>query len=172
VIEKQGSFSDLVVIASSLRLSAPILSAKTHREASDRSRASAPGAKGITIQAFNILPKVRQIDDLLRDRPELRDVVREVHPELCFRELTGGKPMCNHKSLREGTHERREALTRDFPQMNAIEKAGRDRGLKIEDILDATVACWSACRLANRKGRSVPEIIQRDSVGLPMAIWF
>jgi predicted RNase H-like nuclease len=52
-----------------------------------------------------------------------------------------------------------------------IEKAGRDQGLPMEDILDATVACWSAIRLAGGYGRSLPDAVPRDITGLPMAIW-
>jgi predicted RNase H-like nuclease len=145
--------------------------AKKHKEACDRSRASAPHGKGITRQTFNILPKIREVDDLLRTRPELRDVVREIHPEVCFYQLAGGKPMTHRKSLRSGKDERRGALSRVFPELNLIEKIGREQGLKIEDILDATVACWSASRLAVGEARRVPESPACDSTGLPMAIW-
>jgi predicted RNase H-like nuclease len=56
--------------------------ADKHREACRRSRASAPHGKGISRQTFNILPKIREVNDLLRERPELRDLIREIHPEL------------------------------------------------------------------------------------------
>ncbi len=48
---------------------------------------------------------------------------------------------------------------------------GRKEGLPLEDILDATVACWSALRLAEGKGRSLIEPVPRDTAGLPMTIW-
>jgi predicted RNase H-like nuclease len=101
----------------------------------------------------------------------LRFAVREVHPELCFRELAGGKPMSHHKSSGPGKYERRKVLTNEFPELNLIEKTGREQRLAIEDILDATVACWSALRLSVGKGRRLPEIGGPDSTGLPMAIW-
>ena len=42
----------------------------------------------------------------------------------------------------------------------------------IEDLaLDAAVACWSALRLVEGKGRSLTYPIPRDSFGLPMTIW-
>jgi len=80
-------------------------------------------------------------------------VVREVHPEVCFSELAG-MSMTHHKASTLGREERQRALALSFPQLHMIEKAGRDQGLPIEDILDATVACWSAIRLAGGKGRS------------------
>jgi predicted RNase H-like nuclease len=55
--------------------------------------------------------------------------------------------------------------------LDVIEKTGRGLGLPVEDILDATVACWSALRLAVGQGRSLPDAIPLDITGLPMAIW-
>jgi predicted RNase H-like nuclease len=92
-----------------------VLAAKTFQEACDCSKASAPLGKKITMQAYRILNKIKEIDDLLRDRPELREVVREVHPEVSFRELAGA-PMYHHKGSRLGQEERRQALTRFFPR--------------------------------------------------------
>ena len=36
------------------------------------------------------MPKILEIDRLLREDSARRDVVREVHPELCFAILNGG----------------------------------------------------------------------------------
>jgi predicted RNase H-like nuclease len=40
--------------------------------------------KAVTKQTFAILQKIREVDALLQTRPELREVVREVHPEVAF----------------------------------------------------------------------------------------
>ena len=79
----------------------PVLAAKTYEEACRLSRASAPGAKAISRQTYGILPKIREIDDLLRSRAELRAIVREVHPEVCFAELAGA-PMRHAKKTSAG----------------------------------------------------------------------
>jgi predicted RNase H-like nuclease len=142
-----------------------------HQEACRRSRGSGPQAKGISRQVFHILSKIGEADDLLHGRPELRPVIHEIHPELCFYELAGGKPMTNGKASRLGKEERRAALGRAFPDLDVIEKAGRTQGLHVEDILDAAAACWSADRLAAGLGRSLPEVVPYDATGLPMAIW-
>jgi predicted RNase H-like nuclease len=149
----------------------PLPIVEKHQEACRRSRGSGPQAKGISRQAFNILSKIREVDDLLHVRPELRPVIHEIHPELCFYELAGGKPMANSKASRLGKEERRAALGRAFPDLDVIEKAGRTQGLHVEDILDAAAACWSADRLAAGLGRSLPEVVPYDATGLPMAIW-
>jgi len=148
----------------------PVLAATSWEDACVLSRASAPDGKAVTKQTFAILPKIREVDELLQTRPELREVVREVHPEVCFSELVG-MPMTHRKASILGREERQRALARSFPELHVIEKTGRDQGLPIEDILDATVACWSALRLVGGKGRSLPDAVPFDITGLPMAIW-
>ncbi|HXZ17988.1 MAG TPA: DUF429 domain-containing protein, partial [Roseiarcus sp.] len=109
-------------------------------------------------------------DHLLRARVDLREIVREVHPEVCFRELTGS-PIPHSKRKQAGRHSRREALRAHFPDMDRLLGEGRRQGLPEEDILDAAVACWSALRLAEGAGRSLVVPVPRDSFGLPMTIW-
>ena len=65
----------------------------------------------------------------------------------------------------------RQVLGQPFPDLDAIVNDGRKEGLPIEDILDATVACWSALRLADGKGRSLVEPVPHDTTRLPMTIW-
>jgi predicted RNase H-like nuclease len=139
----------------------PVLEATSWEDACVRSRAS---AADVTKQTFAILPKIREVDALLQTRPELREVVREVHPEVCFSELAGAS-MTHHKASALGRKERQRALALSFPQLRMIEKGWpRPR-------TTARVACWSAIRLASGKGRSLPEAVPRDITGLPMAIW-
>jgi predicted RNase H-like nuclease len=148
----------------------PVLASKSWDDACVRSRSSGPRGKAISKQTFAILPKIQEVDRLLQMRPELRDVVREVHPEVCFSELVG-QPMSHRKASSQGRAQRRRALSLWFSDLRGIEEAGRAQGLPIEDILDAAVACWSALRLAVGKGRSLPSAVPLDSTGLPMAIW-
>ena len=96
-----------------------VLAASSWEDACARSRASAPGGKAISKQTYFILPKIREVDDFLRARPELREVVREVHPEVCFCELAG-RPMDYPKKKQEGRDERRQALGRNFPDLDVI----------------------------------------------------
>lgn len=148
----------------------PALAATSWHDACEKSRASGPHGKAVSKQTFAILPKIKEVDDLLQSRRKLRDVVREVHPEVCFRELVG-EPMLHRKGSTAGREERRLALTRVFPDLGAIERGGRALRLPIEDIWDAAVACWSAVRLAKGEARGLPDHIPFDATGLPMAIW-
>lgn len=148
----------------------PALTAASWEEACIRSRASAIHGKALSKQTFGILPKIREVDELLQRHVELREVVREIHPEVCFSELAGN-PMTSRKASKWGREERRRALMQPFPELHAIEEAGRGQGLPIEDILDATVACWSALRLIDGRGYSLPDAVSLDATGLRMAIW-
>ncbi len=148
----------------------PVLAATDWSDACARSRASAAHGKAISKQTFAILPKIIEVDELLRTRPELRDAVREVHPEACFCALTGA-PMAHKKSSMLGREDRRDALRGVFPALDTIELSGKAQGLPTEDIMDATVACWSAHRLATGHGRSLSDVVPLDSTGLAMAIW-
>jgi predicted RNase H-like nuclease len=148
----------------------PVLRASTYEDACARSRASSPNGMKISKQTYGIVPKIKQIDDLLQERPQLRNVVREVHPEVCFCELAG-QPMRYSKSKHPGREEREQALTSCFPNFDSVIIAGREKRLPLTDVLDAAVACWSALRLAVGKGRTLIEPIPRDATGLPMTIW-
>ncbi|HEY1863937.1 MAG TPA: DUF429 domain-containing protein [Roseiarcus sp.] len=130
-----------------------ILNTRTYEEACAVSRASSRHGKAISKQTWGIVPKVKEADDLLRLNPHLRPIVREVHPEVCFRELAG-EPMEFAKSKSVGRAERRNALARDF-DVDAIVAEARREKLSVVDTLDALVACWSATRLAKGQGRSL-----------------
>jgi predicted RNase H-like nuclease len=148
----------------------PALAASSWEDACVRSRASASLGKAISKQTFAILHKIREVDDLLRARSDLHNVVREIHPEVCFCELAG-HPMKNPKRKSEGREERRQLLGQYVRDLNKIVESGYEQRLPLEDILDATVACWSALRLVAGKGRSLVQPIPRDTSGLPMTIW-
>jgi predicted RNase H-like nuclease len=147
-----------------------VLSARSWQEALAISRASAQNGKGISKQTFAIVPKIKEVDELLQTRRELRPLLREIHPELSFCGLAG-RPMSFRKGSSAGRQERRVLLKSILAEFATIEKNGVDKGLPIEDIFDAAIACWSAVRLANRDGHSLPAEIPLDATGLPMAIW-
>jgi predicted RNase H-like nuclease len=117
-----------------------VLKACTYDEACKLSRASASNGKAVTKQTFAIRKKIEEVDRLLRTRRELRDVVREVHPEVCVLQLTG-HPMAHSQRKRDGREDRKQALRQCFLDIEAILDDGRGEGLRSEDLLDAAVAC-------------------------------
>ena len=148
----------------------PTLTASTWREADGISRNSSAEAKGMSQQAFGIIPKVKEVDDLLRNRPALREMIYEVHPELCFKELEGA-PLKNPKKSPAGRNERQSALSVHFVKLEQLNELRRQRHIQSVDFLDAAAACWSANRIHRGIAEPYGDVVSRDASGLPMVIW-
>jgi predicted RNase H-like nuclease len=121
-------------------------------------------------QAFAILSKIREVDDFLRDNPEMSKSVREVHPELCFWAWNGNKSMANRKKSDAGKTER-EALVKSVygdAYAEARSSLRRSGEYSNDDLLDAFAALWSGERLAGNKALVLPEVPPLDSCGLRM----
>ena len=88
-----------------------VLDAASHAEASAISRDI--DGKGMSIQSFGITRKVREVDLALEAFP-LHQAVYEVHPELCFTHLNGGRPMSFSKKTSTGRTERLRILAEVF----------------------------------------------------------
>jgi predicted RNase H-like nuclease len=69
--------------------------------------AKATDGIGVSCQLFCLLPKIRQVDELMSSRRQAR--VRESHPELIFQRLNNGAPLPSKKS-RDGIRLRRRIL--------------------------------------------------------------
>jgi predicted RNase H-like nuclease len=139
--------------------------ATTHAEASRANRASSPSSIGLSIEAYGILGKVREVDDVITAALQAR--VREVHPELCFYAITGHPPRYAKKRA-AGRAERLRALAAvgfvGLPKR--VAHAARD------DVIDAAAACWTAQRVHGGLGERLPVgDVPRDSRGLRMEIW-
>lgn len=141
-----------------------------HDRAGDvASRTSTP-SKRCTRQAFMIFPKIREIDSLLRDRPELRLRVREVHPEIAFWTMNDEKPLGFGKKAVAGGEERAALLAlQGIPQATLCLAA--PEGAKRDDMLDALAGLVVARHIAAGRERSFPSEPERDSHGIPIAIW-
>ncbi len=122
--------------------------------------------RGLSAQAFGIVPKIREVDELMT--PVLQDRVREVHPEVCFAALAGA-PMAFPKRDPSGFDARRAALQKALPHIVIPDRvqAGRIcRGTEPDDILDAVVAAWSALRVVRGEATILGGAV--DSRGLRM----
>lgn len=126
--------------------------------------------RGIPIQCWSIVPKIREVDDFLRSHPSRREHLREVHPEVCFWALAGS-PMSYAKKKREGRAERLKVLEGVYG--DAVRGAIADcakQGAKSDDVIDAFVALWSAGRIYNGIAIIFPKERQVDHFGLRMEI--
>ena len=129
------------------------------------------GGIGIGVQSWGLKKKLLEIDRLMT--PAWQRAIHEVHPELSFCEMNGGRPLTERKKTTYGERQRVRALKHaGFPQkfltpLNLL-RSGRD------DFLDACAALWTAERIYRNTGKRLPcaNKLQRDEHGLDMAIWF
>ena len=147
------------------------LVARNYARALAVNRRSSAARLGISIECFGLFAKLREVDAALRRRPALARRVREVHPELAFREMARAPAGLPPKRSPVGRAERLALLERCFPDVHAA-AAAPPRGAAADDVIDAHAVCWSAARIAARRAVCLPEHPGRDARGLPMAIWY
>ncbi len=130
--------------------SAPVracLEAASYREALERHRAA--DGRGLSKQAYNLLPKIREADAWAGSAP---CQVLEVHPEASFAAMHG-RPLQESKRSRAGRDLRRRLLIDCGPGWEPAPLAGAAE----DDVLDALAALWSARRLAAGEAETLGE---------------
>lgn len=125
--------------------------------------------RGLSKQAWNILPRIRDLDDTLS--PPDQERVHEAHPELAFARLNGGTPP-PPKRLAEGLDRRRALLRRAGLRGLPRLLDDRPRGVARDDLLDAAVLTLTAERILSGQGIRLVGTPERDSRGLRMEIWY
>jgi predicted RNase H-like nuclease len=142
-----------------------VLACATHPEANATSKKL---GVGINQQTFHLFPKMREVDELLRGRPQLKRIVYEAHPELAFARMNGGQPVLSKKRQPDGHAERRRLLAKHGFKCPVDRLPGAAR----DDILDAIAVCRTAFLIAQSQAKRLGPAKLRDSHGLPMNIWF
>jgi len=147
-----------------------ILDAESQPEASRRHREI--DGRGFGAQAFGILSKIRDWDELLRNNLVARSVVHEVHPEVSFAALNGSTGLAAGKKSSEGALKREFLLGQVFGEAAVASLLSRvpRRSAAPDDVLDALIALWSARRIADGVAGSLPNPAVLDSAGLRIAI--
>lgn len=121
--------------------------------------------EGISIQAYGILPKVREVDLWL---PAAPCRVVEVHPEVSFAALNSA-PLDVRKHTWAGARLRHRLLTEAGIDIGDIGEPGAKAG--VDDVLDAAVAAWTARRVNAGTATSIPEESETFSDGVRTSIW-
>ncbi|MEW5937784.1 MAG: DUF429 domain-containing protein [Candidatus Thermoplasmatota archaeon] len=125
--------------------------------------------KAFSKQTWNIVPKIREVDLLLRAEQSVRIKIRETHPEVCFRALAG-HPMHHYKKTADGQGERIRLLERMCPfvrgivEIHSLHKAA----YLMDDLLDALAAAITA--MGGAALSSIPDVPEYDPEGLRMEI--
>jgi predicted RNase H-like nuclease len=149
----------------------PVLRARDYATANALSRELT--GKGLSKQSWMIAPKIREVDELLRTRPELVGRVREVHPEVCFHAFAGGRSMAHNKKTADGFAERFRLLAARHPRAEPILGSillWQGRSASRDDAVDALVAALTAAVLVAEPAalRTLPPEPARDAHGIPM----
>ena len=145
-----------------------VLDAADHAEANHRARTHT--GRGLSIQAFHLLAKVREVRAVLTPEdlaPHAQPQAAEVHPETSFAVLAG-QPMSVSKRQPGGQAERLAVLVPEFP--NLVEVPTSPPGATTDDLLDAAAAAWTARRMAESTAM-ILGAEELDATGYPMAIW-
>ena len=142
----------------------------TYEEANQVNREKT--GKGLSKQTWNIMEKIRELDILLQEDKNARNVFYEAGPELCF--MTLADKSFNHYKKTEDGLKNRLNLILDYCNCDSsfYESALKRFTRKIvakDDILDAWVLAISAS-FGKKNLRFLPENYKYDSTGLPMRI--
>ena len=134
--------------------------------------------KGVSKQAFYLLPKIREVEALLRSSDSDNFDWLETHPELCFSSFNGAVPMEHNKKTDAGFRERRRILARHI-QIRTVDRLIRNLTASVprgqcarDDMVDALV-CGVVAGLDATSRDCLPLGEQEfDEVGLPMRICY
>jgi predicted RNase H-like nuclease len=99
--------------------------------------------KGVSKQLYNILAKIREVDDVVS--PRLQEQLFEACPELSFTVMSGGAPMLYNKRTAEGRAERVAALASSLGDVTALVDAP-PKGATSDDVFDALALAWTGRR--------------------------
>ncbi len=147
-----------------------VLSATDYRDALERSRQAC--GKGLSKQAWNLVPKIIEADRYVR--PQDEDRLFEVHPELAFSRLAG-EVIAEPKKTPDGRRRRLDllgaALGLSGAELRRLGELRPGAGAAGDDVLDALAVALSA-RALDTGGGTVLGDGTRDRHGRTMRICF
>ena len=131
--------------------------------------------RGLSKQAFYLLPKIRETEALLRGGLCRAQEWLETHPELCFTALNDGTPMQHNKKTDAGFRERIAVLERSLQYpIHSLVKRTQERTLRSQvlrdDLVDAMVCGVVACLPTDRRISLPMDEVEIDEEGFRMEI--
>jgi predicted RNase H-like nuclease len=127
--------------------------------------------KSISIQAWNICPKIKEMEHFILKNPLLN--LWESHPELCFERLNNHQPLLYKKKDPLGKQERLYILLRFLPHFEKIiNDFISENKSKADDILDAVcLAIMGYLGVKNKFSSIYPEA-HKDSKKICVNAYF
>ena len=149
--------------------------AKDYREACRLALAHSDPPRKVSMQLFNIAPKIREVDEYLRINPAQAERVFEVHPELAFWRLNSERSLSEPKKVKSRVYAPGMALRRALLIAAGLSKDtvafAPPKGADEDDVLDALACAEIARRIHVGHAKPFPDPPERDAFGLRMAIW-
>ena len=129
--------------------------------------------KGISIQAWNIGHKIKEVNKFLSQSHLYQEKMSESHPELCF-ELLNKSPLHHSKKTLLGMEERIRIINKyvniSFQEIKDFAKECKSDRAKMDDIIDAVVLSLSAMRWEMSGKRQITQEIGKDTLKIPFNI--
>ena len=130
--------------------------------------------KGLSQQAWRLLPKIREIDAFLREDLSRAERIIEVHPEVSFYLWNEETQLQGSKKSRQGRTARAHLIDQAWPgereRLLQGLKANHRGDFAEDDFIDAFAALWSMRRHRSRTSVTLPATVETDSAGLPQQI--
>ena len=148
---------------------------KTYEMAKEKNKSIL--GKSFSIQAWNIVPKIKEVDEFILKNEEYKNRIFEAHPEVCFASLNNQTPMIFKKKEKKGIIERINLLQSIFPKSSQIFEKGSTIFLKKEVMPDDTTYALVLAvtgYLGMKYGFSYiePKEIKKDIYGIEMNMIF
>lgn len=127
--------------------------------------------KSLPKQTLAIIPKIRELDEFLRDNPEYKNKILESHPEVCFARLNGAV-VTSRKNEEPGLTERRHILVEylDRDDLLGLYDKAKVLGCKQDDLIDAMCLAVTAALHAHGQSETLPADPEYDESGLLMQL--
>lgn len=145
------------------------LGARDYQEAQELNKSHSEGSKGLPQQAFAIIPKIVEVDREMTSA--LQERVFEVHPEVCFYHMNGGRVVRPSKKSAAGVLLRLKLLDEAGLLSSLLTHAEDVAGAAFDDVLDAAAAAWTARRHTMGDAVRLPQEPPLDARELRMEMW-
>lgn len=131
--------------------------------------------KKLSLQSWNITPKILLLDELLSTHAELSKKILESHPEHLFQILNKGM-IYQKKNLKKGIKHRLSLVEENEPVVDDffrdIKEEYRRNEVAEDDIVDAMVLALFAKWSIEKPIKTIPSEVEKDSKGFPKAYHF
>ena len=132
--------------------------------------------KSLSIQAWNICPKIKELDIFLIEKSTHIPFLREAHPEICFTLLNNGSSFSSKKSTPEGQNDRLNLLQSHFKNakyiFESVLSSTKRKDVKKDDILDALVLAVCGFLHHNKSTKKIINTPLKDKKGLEISLWY